>query len=93
MWARPVLKQHGSTRPLRHKVPPVVGPMHRMRNHINSHTIIGTCRVYHLVTVRAHNVSQHPGVLGVNGAVFAQFNRYDFSRKGLRVKASGNVGI
>ena len=62
MWARPVVKQHGVTKPPINDVPPVVGPMHGMRYQINSHVRYVSC--IDPVAIRAGNVSQQPGVLG-----------------------------
>ena len=90
LWARSVVHQHGITKPPRHEVPPVLGPMHGMRYHMN--IPLGMCPTCHPDAIRERNVSQQSGVLKF-GAVFVTCNRHNPSRKGFREKDPGYFRI
>ena len=57
---------------------------------MNSHSRRMSCMRFRCNS--AHNVSQQPGVLGVDGAVFVTFIDTIHSPKGLREKDPGYVG-
>ena len=40
--------------------------------------MVRTCRTCLAITISAHNVSQQPEVLGVDGAVFVTLNRHNY---------------
>ena len=87
--AQPVVQKHGITKPPRHEVPPVVGSMHGMRYHMNSH---------------AGNMSYMPSRCN-SGSCFTSTRSFrcvvrylshtidNSSRKGFREKDPGYVGI
>ena len=67
-WPPAVVQQDGRTKQARSTVVHVVGSMHDMQYHINSHKL-AACPTYFSIAIRAHLVQQ-PGLLCVADAVY-----------------------
>ena len=85
------MQHHGITNPPRREVPRVVGPMHGMRYHVNSHA-----RHVSYMPSRRNSGAQRFKATGSFRCVVRKFvtcNRHNSSRKGFREKDPGYVGI